>query len=154
VVKPVLQALLLAERVYEDKTSGTKVICGVFNKIVGKAKPAEETDSRPTTKRRLRPEDVRQPGSPTAYINLTEVREKVLLELRYVSLRTHEVLLRAEVAVECHNPLQTVELVVPMPMLPVPHEGVYALELLWNDELLGSVRVTVEKAQPGPEEAK
>ncbi len=39
--------------------------------------------------------------------------------------------------------LATVEVSLPLPALPTPHAGVYALELLCGDVLLGSHRVRI-----------
>lgn len=63
--------------------------------------------------------NVRQVGSPYAYISLREVRGRIPLEFRLVSLDSNEVLFRAaRIEVACDDPLRTVELVLPVPLLP------------------------------------
>jgi len=44
--------------------------------------------------------------------------------------------------VSSDDPLKTVEAILPVPPLPTPHPGVYALELYCDDESLGALRVT------------
>jgi hypothetical protein len=142
-VKPVLQALLLADHVYRDAT-GKHIIAGTFNKLVfakGGAKP--KTVDISGEEKQLIPGGM-QTGSPYAYISLTEIRGKVQFVLRYVNLDQDKALFETGFSIECANPLQTVELVLPMPMLP--HlAGVHALELLCDDEPIGSHRVIVEE---------
>ena len=91
--------------------------------------------------------NVRQAGSPYAYISLREVRGRIPLEFRLVSLESNEVLFRAvRMEVVCDDPLKTVELVLPVPPLPRT-PGHYALELLYENELIGSHRVMVQEVE-------
>jgi hypothetical protein len=146
-VKPVLQALLLADRIYRDST-GKHVIAGTFNKMVfakGGAKPRTVDVAGET--RQIIPGGV-QAGSPYVYISLTEIRGKARCVLRYVNLEQDKPLFQTEFSIECANPLQTVEVVLPMPMLPQV-AGVHALELLCDDQPIGSHRITVEEMREG-----
>lgn len=153
-MKPVLQALLLADHVYQDKDTGKKIIAGTFNRFRFKLKkqPAEEPDggetAPPQRKRIVQAEEFVHTGSHNVYINLTEVRGKVPLVLRYVSLRDNRVLIQCGLEVSSNDPLQTVEVVLPFPRLPA-RAGVHALELLYNDDPMGALRIAVEEA---PEE--
>ena len=152
-MKPILQALLLADRIYEDKATGKKIIAGVFNALFftksGTPEPiaaAENPESQAVLVR-----GGMNAGAPSLYINLTEVRgdgdAPTALGIHYVDMRDSVVLMRASIQVGAASPLDTVEVVVPMPTLPVPHEGVYALEVLYANELLGSIRITASEAQ-------
>jgi len=87
-----------------------------------------------------------QSGSPFAYLSLTEVRGAMSFILQLVNLEDDSQLFRSDLRVECHNPLQTVEMTVPLPPISPPQAGIYALELIWNNELLGSLRIIVEDA--------
>lgn len=142
-MKPVLQALLLADRVYEDKATGKKIVAGIFQRLFFK-----------------RPEDFKaelekqgitsvpgglHAGSPYAYVSLADVRGKQPFTLRYVDLAEDKPVFEAKFTVSCNDPLKTVEIIAPLPPLPTVKAGTYALELLWNDEPLGSFRVTVEE---------
>ena len=144
-MKPVLQALLLADRIYRD-TTGKHIITGTFNKLCfakGVAKPkTAEIDGE---KRQVIPGGT-QAGSPSAYISLTDIRWKIKCVLRYVNLDRDQVLFQTQFSIECPDPLQTIELVLPMPMLPhMP--GVHALEFLCDDEPIGSHRIIVEEIE-------
>jgi hypothetical protein len=87
-----------------------------------------------------------QSGSPFAYLSLTEVRGRTPLMLQLVNLQDDTQLFRSDLLVECHNPLYTIEMTVPLPPIAPPQAGIYALELLYNNELLGSLRIVVEDA--------
>jgi len=87
-----------------------------------------------------------QSGSPFAYLSLTEVRGVTPLMLQLVNLDDDTQLFRSDLRVDCPNPLYTVELTVPLPPISPPQAGIYALELLYNNELLGALRIVVEDA--------
>jgi len=246
--KPILQSLILADHVYEDKLTGKRIIAGVFNRIIRGVRvlreitppvpappiqpqqpiqvqptqpiqPAEPIQvhhgqplpqSQPTQPRQSTPPvelsqaaalsppgqvselgQASQPspaaapvqpaapaqaapppspptpptpplqpgqrvleipptglqsGSPFAYLSLTEVRGVTPLMLQLVNLQDDTQLFRSDLRVECHNPLYTIELTVPLPPIAPPQAGIYALELLHNNELLGSLRIVVEDA--------
>ena len=142
-VKPILQALLLADRVYEDKVTGKKVIAGTFNRLLfGKQKRREI--ERDGVKRQMIPGGVHV-GSPCVYISLTDIRGTISCVLRYVDLREDQPLLQTEFQIRCDDPLKTVEVILPMPPLPTPKAGIHALELLCDNEPVGSLRITVEE---------
>jgi hypothetical protein len=146
-VKPILQALLLADRIYQDAATRKYVIAGTFNNVFFKrdgAKPQKVMQGDQT--KVIVPGGV-QAGSPSAYISLTEIRGAVDCILRFVFLASDEAVFQCRFQIECNDPLQTVELTLPLPSLP-HKEGVYALELLCNDEPIGAHRVTIEEMPP------
>ncbi|MBI1903827.1 MAG: hypothetical protein HYS13_22210 [Planctomycetia bacterium] len=133
--KPILQALVLADHVYVDAHTGKKIIAGTFNRLSA-AKLPDDFDR-----------------STYVFVSLTEVHGRTPLELRYVDLATQDVLMQTNVTVESDDPLQTHEIVQEVPPFPMPHEGEYSFEVLWNGELLGSLRVHVQQVEPpGPVE--
>ena len=142
-MKPVLQALLLADRVYQDR-SGKHIIAGTFTKLTfqkGGAKPkVVVVDGQ---ERQLIPGGM-QAGSPYVFISLTEIHGTVKCSLRYTSLRQDKPLFQCEISITCDDPLQTAEVVLPLPSLPLV-AGVHALELFCGDHLLGSHRIIVEE---------
>lgn len=141
-MKPVLQAILIAEHVYEDK-SGKRVIAGTFNGLVIGNNPGPDIREQEIAGRTLTVCRV-QSGSPFAYLNLTSLHGFTKLTLRYVDLVDNSVLFQANLTLDPpKSPLDTIELTVPLPKLPTPHEGTFALEVLSEDEWLGSHRVTV-----------
>jgi hypothetical protein len=160
VPKPMLQALVLADHVYQDKATGKMVIAGTFNRLhVFKQdascdiaiRPAQDAEQQPDGLRKLKQWEILKVGSPWVYVSLTELRGTVPLELRYVDLSNNVVILRFEFSVKSSSPLDTMEVAVPLPPLPTPHSGAYALELLSNDEPLGSHRVAVTDT-PAPDQ--
>lgn len=157
--KPVLQALVLAEHVYQDKRTGNWIIAGTFNRlcILRRTAPQENILHTPEEMkqigegfRKLHQAEIHKVGSPWVYISLTEVYGTVPLELRYVDLSNSAVMLRVEFSARASSPLETIQMGVLLPPLPAPHPGVYALELLSRDDLIGSHRITVVES-PAPE---
>lgn len=170
---PVLQALLVADQIYQDQSTGKFVICGIFGTIFylpqdgdtssesspnqpaagsGGNAPRGGSDSGhpgspPLASQQMSLNRLIRAGSPSAYVSLTEIHGLRAFELRYVDLNENTVLFTFEFQVDCRNPLETVQLTLPLPVLPVPHEGVFALELLCEGELLGSHRI-LTKRQP------
>ena len=144
-VKPVLQALLLADRIYRDKT-GKHVIAGTFNKLTFSKDGAKPKTVEIDGEKKLLVLGGVQAGSPYAYISLTEIHGKIECVLRYVNLEQDNAFFQTHFSIDCDNPLETVELVLPMPTLPLV-AGIHALELLCKDEPIGSLRVIVEEAK-------
>ena len=166
---PVLQAMLLADQVYQDRDTGKYVICGIFSAIhFVPNEPPPDTDRSAGTDDSGRGDggkavDTPLPsapapapvpiarlvraGSPFAYVSLTELQGTRKFELRYVDLEENSVLFGTAFEVSCRDPLETIQITVPLPPLPIPHEGVFVLELLCDGEMLGSHRV-LAKSQP------
>jgi hypothetical protein len=152
--KPILQSLILADHIYEDKLTGKRVIAGIFNRIVRgkrvmKPAPGSEEGGGGTPGQRVLeiPPTGLQSGSPFAYISLTEVRGPTPFLLQLVNLDDDMALFKSELKVDCPNPLYTIELTVPLPPIAPPKAGIYALEVLYNSEILGSLRIVVEDQQ-------
>ena len=127
--EPVLQALVLADHVYEE-VSGKYIIAGTFNTVTAPDFPSQYQ------------------GSPCAYILLAEVHGQTTVSLRFVDLLDDKVLLRATIGIENADPLQSVQIGIHVPRLRLPHPGVYRFELLHDGVLLGSLRINVLKANP------
>lgn len=131
-VKPILKALLLADQVYRDSYTGKVVIAGTFNQI--------STERFPFL-------FVQQ---PCVFVCLTGINRCAKVQLRYVDLSTHEVVIEAEPQeIEVNDPLQIVEMIFRIPHLPHKNPGMYAFEVYANDELLGMSRVTVNVHSQG-----
>jgi hypothetical protein len=125
-VLPVVQALLLADHVYEDGVTGKKVIAGTFDCLYAKEFPTHFY------------------SVTNAYVCITEVRGEVPLILRYVDLATNEVLMECgPITISSDDPLASIDFAVQVPPIPMPHEGVFAFELHAFNELLGCLRITV-----------
>ena len=125
-VKPVLQALVLADHVYIDGSTGKKVIAGTFNHLTSSEFPSTFDHHK------------------FAFLSLTGVRETVPITLRFVDLSNNDVLTEFRgLEVTEKDPLRTVEMVVEIPSLPMPHPGAFAFEALAEGELLGFLRLFI-----------
>ena len=148
-MKPVLQSLLLADKIYEDKATGKKVIAGIFNRLLLVPGLQAQRSTDEAGNEFLRVPGGVQPGSPSAYFSITDFQGTAPFLLRYVDLSDSRVLLQTGLEISCKNPLETIEVVLQMPALPTPHKGVYALELLCENAPIGSVRIVVDEAEAG-----
>lgn len=134
-MKPILKALLLAERIYEDRETGRKIIAGTLTELA-----VSEADAA---------------VSVYVFITLTEVRRKTALVLQYVDL-DGETLRHVDFEVTGENPLDIIEVTVRLTRLPAPYAGEYAFDLLCVDgtkeELLGSHRLEVTQTEGNDDE--
>ncbi len=143
---PVLQALLVADHVYEDKATNKKVVAGIFHDMYFLRREEVQQVDLESGKAKIEiPPGGMKAGSPFSYISLTDVRGKQEFDLRYVRLRDDKTIFGTKIQLECQDPLATVELILPLPSLPANEPGIYALELLWNQEPLGSYRIAVRE---------
>ena len=129
-LKPILQALVLADHVHVDRGTLKSYVLGTFNEL--------RSPEFPST----------MDQSTFAYISLTDVRGEVAILLRYVDLADNKCLMEAKgVTITGRDPLATIEFVVPIPPFPMPHEGTYAFEVYANDEMIGAKRLQVIKRE-------
>ena len=144
-MKPVLQALVLADRVYNDAQSGKKIIAGTFTRFwFSKAPAYKEIDQPDGTKRRLLAGGL-QAGSPWMYLSLTDVIDGTKLILQFVKLEDQKILFGTEIILKCDDRLKIVEVVMPLPMLPINGKGIYAFEVMCDGEMLGSYRIVADE---------
>jgi hypothetical protein len=126
---PVLQAIVMADNVYTDERTRKKIIAGTFDTMWASTFPG-------AFGRKVQ-----------AYIAIRNVRGEVPLTLRYVDLQSNEALFEMEGTIESDDPLKPFELIVEIPGLPMPHVGVYALEVLSNDVSIGSLRLLAKQRE-------
>ncbi len=134
--KPILKALVVADHVYKDVATGKMIVCGIFHNLVVRA-PQQSP---------IQMEQVQggfSAGSPFAYVSVTDADGKHQFSLRYVDLSTDHVYFDTTIETDCKDPLETIDLAIPLPPL-CTEPGVYALELLWKtNDPMGSFRITV-----------
>ena len=68
-------------------------------------------------------------------------RHRKLLERRLLSVC--ETFVEIGLEVNSADPLAVVELTIPMPRLPVTGAGTFSLDLMYDNEILGSWRIVV-----------
>ncbi len=123
-VKPLLQALWLVDDANQDPGTGKINVAGLFDVI-----------------------DIQQPAThftapASLFFALTGLHGQVDLTLRYVNLSDLSVLLDRPFRVHGHDPLAAEVVRLAAQAMPVPHPGVYAWELYWQNEMIGSSRIT------------
>lgn len=146
-IRPKVQALLIADHVYEDKVTNKKVICGVFSAMHFVKHHAEEDPNGEQQKLHV-PQGGIKAGSPFAFISVTDVSGIQEFLLRYVELSTEKVIFSCQIAVVSDDRLKCHEIAIPLPELPAK-EGVFGLELLWFDEPIGCLRIVIREHKPG-----
>jgi hypothetical protein len=150
-VKPVLQALVLADRVYQDVT-GKKIIAGTFSGYkFSKKLPVAELVRPDGTKQKVLMGGM-QAGSPSAYVSITDVCDGTAIQIQFVNLSKNITLFSSQVAISNVDRLSNVELVLPLPPLPITEAGSYALQIVCEGEILGSWRVVAEDLDARREE--
>lgn len=146
-MRPVVQSLVLADRVYQD-VGGKKIICGTFNTVLfGKGSALKQRELTDGTKQPFLVGPAHG-GSPYAYISVTDILRACELDVQFVNLTKNAVLFRTKVAVNCADRLQTVEVVLPLPLLPIDGPGVYSLEVVCEGKILGSHRIVAKPMSP------
>jgi hypothetical protein len=150
-VKPVLQALVLAEHIYTD-LSGKKVICGTFNGLnISKAPIAKEIVEPDGTKK-VSLIGGMNIGSPYLYINLTDVFDGTEIVIQFMNLNDNLVVFQSKLMVQANQRAPTVEIVAPLPALGlfITGPGQYSFDVLCEDEIIGSHRLTVSEIEQPP----
>jgi hypothetical protein len=149
--KPVLQAMVLADHVYQDRNTGKFVIAGTFGTIWRQQAPPKpsEGSENPAVPRPFQG-PITQMGSPYLYLALADVHGKVPLTLRMLDLTDGNSLLEANFEVAAVDPLTMCEFILPMPLLPAVKPGVLSLDLLFQNEILGSWRINVRDVPASP----
>lgn len=140
-MKPILQALVVADRIYEEK-NGKKIIAGTFNKWIFTKNPPIQKINRPDGTEGQVLIGGMQAGAPFAYLSLTDICNGAKLQCQFVNLTKNAVLFGTELQITIDNRLEMIEVVLPLPMLPITEAGTYALEVLCENELLGSWKIT------------
>lgn len=142
-MKPVLQALVLAERVYQDIT-GKKVIAGTFGGVKFSRKPPIVEIVGPDGQKQQAIMGGMMVGSPAAYVSLTDVCDGTTIEIQFLNLTKNLVLFGTAITIPHVDRLSNVELVLPLPVLPITEAGIYALEVLCEGGILGACGVVAE----------
>jgi hypothetical protein len=145
-VKPVLQALVVAEKVYEDVT-GKKIIAGTFTSVGFMRSPPIREIELPDGSKQTQIAGGMHGGSPCAYVSLTDICTETKIRLQFVNLTKNMVMFGTELTIKCPDRLRTVEIAAPLPDLPINEEGVYALEVVCEEEILGSYRITAKEVR-------
>ena len=94
------------------------------------------------------------PFKPWAYVVLTDLNGEYNFVLRYVDLKDNRLLMQSPTyRIRSADPLRNLDWAIEIPNLPLPHPGVYALDLYGNDQPIGSIRIPlILKSEVGSHE--
>jgi len=146
-MKPVLQSLVLAERVYEEK-SGKKIIAGTFNGLLIGKIPLVQIELQNGSKVRMIPGGT-DSGCPSLYISITDVVDGTELRLDVSNVSKNMVLFSTNFKIQQSDRLATVEIIAPLPPFRsyIRESGVFSFDLIWQGEILGSHRLMVKEIE-------
>jgi len=127
---PTVKAMVVADEIYTDATTGKRIICGTFSQIRA----------------------IQIPGvfgkASYVFILLSDGLGEGTLRLRFVHLASNMMLLQSPpLALEFKDPLAVHDIVMQIPPFPLTEEGFYGLECWIDDNLIGSVRLDVSRMQ-------
>ncbi|TWT62231.1 hypothetical protein [Rubinisphaera italica] len=141
-MKPDVQALLLAERIWQIGSEGY-IIAGTFTSVrivKDVAHKVVEDDTGNTTKYVTSG----SAGAPWVYVSLTNVNSVTSIQLQFTCLKKNRTLFGMPVEIECKDRLATVEMALQLPDLRdyiTGEEGYYAMEVISEGEIIGSCRI-------------
>jgi hypothetical protein len=131
---PVVRAILLADQVYQDQQTGKFVIAGTFDQIFVPEFPGTH-------------------ASTSLYINLGDFHGTHQLIVRLVRLEDgFEMGNSGGVEIQQDDRARHAEFHVRLPPMEFDRAGPYAIEVVWDGNLLGECRIQVAEAKPGDEE--
>ena len=131
-VKPIVLAIVLCDTIIREAGTGKLSLIGTFSGIFSNTFPCTH-------------------GSISVYVAITEGRGRVPCKLRMVSLNTNQSVFELPGQIEFGGPTAVAELVFQLQQLRFEEPGVYAIEFWGNNELLGSRKLNVQKAEPRPQ---
>ena len=126
--KPILTATVVCDNIYRDSLTQKCVISGTFAIIHGTKFPAMH-------------------GHAAIYVALTDISEKGTVQIVFRTEPDHVVVAalpawRIEEVPEDRT--ATIELCGNIAGLPLPSDGNYEFAVFWNNQYLGSKRITVK----------
>ena len=123
-MKPRLQALLVADKVYSDKATGKYIVAGTFNTLLFYKPEAMKKQNEAGEVQLGVFLAGASAGSPFVYLSLTDIRGKQTFNLRYVHLNDDRLLFEIQFDVDCKDPLEMVE----MALLPFGAKNMFLSE--------------------------
>lgn len=131
---PIIQTMLLAERVYVDKDTGTHIIAGVFTGVSSKKFPFFYREGC------------------SLFLTVIDIRAsaKLRIEFCFYDQESEPFGARAsavEVELKPSSGADTMNLKIECPPLPIPKPGNYAFVAYLNGVLQGRLRLKVSAAE-------
>lgn len=116
-VVPVLVAALVCDVAVPDPSTGKKNLIGVFDRV----NVSEFPTQRPMS----------------VYVKLTDAEGRYEIQVKYVQVGSRKVLGRAVGDLHSKSRLDSADLHIPFPPLPIPEEGRYEFQVWANSVFLG-----------------
>jgi hypothetical protein len=138
-VPPVLQAIVLADRVYRDAATNKYLIIGTFNKVQRRKKKVVPTGETAV----VTGEEVFDSGTPSLYLALRGIRTPIDLRIRFFRLDDETVSFEGKFSVSSDDPVSLVETAVNLPRLE-GKAGEYRLDLVYDGVSIGSCNVSLQ----------
>lgn len=121
-----VQALLLADHIYQDEGSGKFVIAGTFHQL--------NVAAVPTTFER----------TIGVFVSLCGLMGQAAIRLEFCDAASGAVLLGTRsLDISCSDPDTPVEFAVEVPRLPLPHAGRYRLRVVAEEQVVGEMGLLV-----------
>ena len=117
-VVPVLVATLVCDVAVVDPSSGKKTLVGIFNRISVGHFPTERPMSM--------------------YFKVTDAEGYYKFDIRYVQVGTGKILAGAQGDLQAKSRLDSYDMCIQFPPLPVPEAGRYDFQVWMNSMFLGS----------------
>lgn len=130
-VKPMLLALILCDHTIREEGTQKLSLVGTFNSLFARKFPCVHP-------------------SLSVYLALTDGHGKVPCRLRMTSLATDKELFSLPGEIDFKDPNGVAEMVFQLERLRFESSGLYALEFLTRDELLGTRKLQVGRTPPPP----
>ena len=121
---PRVIALILCEQIIEDKETNNKTLIGLFNRIT--------THKIPYAHPRI-----------AILVSLVDGRGKVPISVRLVHVETEKEVFNLKGQADFKDPTETADLVLDIRGVPLNSTGLYAIEVLSHNELVGERRFSV-----------
>jgi hypothetical protein len=114
---PYLVAALVCDVAAADPSTGKKNLIGIFDRLWVGSFPTARTMS--------------------VYIKLTDAEGPYKIEVKFVQVKTEMPLAAAQGEAKFADRLQSADMFIAFPPLPIPEEGRYEFRVLANDTYLG-----------------
>jgi len=126
-MKPFVNALLLADHVHFDALSGKCTIVATFGHIAAQKFPCIHVGA-------------------FIYANLSDFKGVHKLSFRFVrDSDGQQIAQSSAVTIKHAHKLQHHEIALKLPPLSFDRPGAYAIEMLWDGEWVGAVKISVQK---------
>ncbi|MGD0779176.1 MAG: hypothetical protein ABR954_00095 [Dehalococcoidales bacterium] len=124
-IVPVLIAAIVCDVAVTDPSTGKNNLIGVFDRV--------HVGTFPTSRQ------------VSLYMRITDAEGYYRTEVRYVQVGSGKVIAKADAELQSKDKLQSMNVIIHFPPLPIPQEGRYEFQIWANDIFLGSTYIDTIK---------